>query len=85
MKTVWKFPLDLNRLSYVRMPTGYEILKIDCQDDQPMIWALVDPEAPMDTHGFLIRGTGHPVPDGMGHIASFFQGPFVWHVFQRKD
>ena len=79
--TVWKFPFRLDDSIVLEMPEGAEILMVDCQQGQPCMWARVNPDAPKKNYIFFLCGTGHPAPSG-DHVASFQQGPFVWHVFK---
>lgn len=84
-KTVYKYPFDVSDDVVVKMPDDAEILKVDHQDGQPTIWALVDTESPAVMRRFIVRGTGHPVPDGVEHVGSFFHGPFIWHLFEDPE
>ena len=52
----------------------------------PMLWALVDPEAPKVQRRFLLVGTGQPLPDeveGFTFVDSFQlqNGALVFHLF----
>lgn len=81
----------------LNLPEGAEILRIACQDDQPMLWARVDTEADWEYRAFQVHGTGHdvvPIDLGMWteilpadvdlvHVATFQAREFVWHVFER--
>lgn len=66
------------------MPRGAEILTIDMQNNTPTIWAIVDPEMPVETKVLGIYRTGHPgdVPDISRHLATIQQDDFVWHIFE---
>jgi hypothetical protein len=46
------------------------------------MWALVDPNAPMEERRFETVGTGWSVGDGLRHIKTSQDGEFVWHVFE---
>lgn len=81
--SVYKYPFAVDDDVVIQMPRGAKVLHVAAQGDQPTLWALVDPAQPMHPYRFLMRGTGHPVPDNVGpHVGSFFHGPFVWHLFQ---
>lgn len=42
-KAIWKFPLNIySRPSKIKMPKGADILTIQLQNNQPVIWAIVD-------------------------------------------
>lgn len=80
--TIWKFPFSISDTVKVLMPSDAVVLKIDSQGGVPTIWAAVSEDAKEVEHTFLLRGTGHPLGCVGPHIASFFHGPFVWHVFE---
>ena len=79
--TVWKFPFAIDDAVVIAMPEGAELLNVGCQEGQPCIWARVNPEAPYVNRMFHICGTGHPAPS-TDHVATFQQGPLVWHLFE---
>jgi len=80
---IWKFPLPLEDLVEVSMPKDSRILSLACQDGQICMWAKCDPDAPKVTRKFVIAGTGHPLPFGLGEfIGTVLMGPLVWHVFE---
>jgi len=82
-KIVWKFVLDLQ--AELEMPVGAQILSVREQGQDVCLWALVDPDAPKMKRGFLMFGTGYPIPDmplqflGTAHLHG---GALVCHVFE---
>lgn len=85
MMRVFKYQFDLDDEVEVKMPFSAKVLRVAEQHGRPTMWALVDDEHTVHTFRFLIRGTGHPVPYGVGHVGTFFAGAFVWHVFRQED
>lgn len=85
MKTVYKFPFEYADFVMIEMPEGAEILCVDIQTG-PVLWALVDPAAPLRTRSFRFAGTGHPVEDNVRYIDSCIEEQggmeFVWHLFE---
>lgn len=82
-KTIWKYTLDLAGSQTIRMPRGAEILSVAVQANEFRLWALCDPEAPIEPRVILVHGTGHPITDSLGrHIGTVIDGSFVWHVFE---
>lgn len=84
MKTIWKFSLKDGGL--LKMPRGAEVLSVGMQNDEIMLWASVNAEAPRETRIFSIEGTGWCRRED---IRSKFIGTvmtadhrFVWHVFE---
>ena len=81
-RQIWKFELDSD--GEIQMPAGANILTVQTQNDKPMIWAIVDPQAPMETKKFTVLGTGWFVPPSTGVYIGTFQlqgGALVFHVF----
>lgn len=85
MLTVHKFPFEINRQVTVRMNEGAKLLLIECQNYIPCIWAHVDTDKPLVGFEFVITGTGHEAPPYHHHVASFQQGGYVWHMWNRYD
>ena len=61
------------------------------QRETPCLWALVNPDAPMETRTFRVVGTGHDIPpDGADylwyHVGTFQMhgGYFVGHLFEQE-
>lgn len=81
---VWKFPLAAVDIAEVEMPEGAEVLCVQVQAGDPMLWALVAPEAPTVTRRFRVAGTGHLVGDVGRYIGTFqlFGGGFIGHVWE---
>ncbi len=94
MKTIWKYPLTMDRdWNDVYLPFKAKVLHFGFQDKKPMLWALVDPyEANKVVRHFIIVGTGHPIMDTelqrpfkYKHINTCVEGLFVWHLFEAKE
>lgn len=84
--TIWKFPFTVSDMVAIEMPKGAKVLRVDLQA-QPCVWALVNPESEKVRRVFYIFGTGHslgPRANDLQYIGTFFEGPFVWHVFEEK-
>lgn len=85
MKMIYKYPLNLDSRVVVKMPAGAEVLAVQVQRSTPCLWAVVDPEAPVEVRYFKIFGTGQPL-DERGRYVGTFQmcgGDFIWHVFEE--
>jgi len=84
-KTIWKFVLEFGDNPTAKMPEGAQIIHADIVSGAGVIyvWAIVDPAATLLTYEFILRGTGHQLPDYFGeHIATVLDTPFVWHLFR---
>ena len=83
-KTIWKFELPPDGL--ISMPLGAQVLDVQIQDDRPVMWALVDPDARCSVIRLALYGTGQTVPNRPGNYLGTFQqhgGALVWHVFSE--
>ena len=88
MKTIYKYPLQVDDVQMVRMPQGATILDVQVQHGQPCVWALVDPARPLQDRVFCMFGTGHEVPTEdvvLVHLSTIqlSGGGLVFHVFEQ--
>ena len=94
--TIWKFPIPCeltrggllwNPAFCISMPRGAKVLTAQAQFGMPVIWALVDPNAPVVERAFLMLGTGHDAPTAALEYVGTIQlhdGSLVLHVFARE-
>lgn len=85
--TVWKYRLFITGgVQYVQMPAGAELLKLDVQNGEAMLWARVSiqSDAPMVARRFEFVGTGHHVRSNTGHVGTILLngGALVLHLFE---
>ena len=89
MKTIYKFPL-MSGLGHQDVFThrDCQVLKVDEQDGQLCLWAIVDNDEPLcNDLKIKIVGTGHQFDDPHAHIhlnSVIMSDGFVWHVFKRS-
>lgn len=86
MKTVWKYEIHPDDdMIAIEMPVGAEVLSVQIQRGQPVLWALVDTDAIHRMHYFHIARTGyfitHPVERHLGTFQLDGGAP-VFHLFQ---
>jgi hypothetical protein len=83
MRTVWKYDVHPGRFD-VEMPLGAEILEVQCQHDDPVMWVLVDGDPKTEVRTFVTAGTGHELPamTRLQHIGTWQQNDLVWHLFE---
>lgn len=89
-QAVWKFPVPWPPKSdtfTISMPGRAMLLSVQMQGGAPMIWALVEPDAPVTERRFRIAGTGHPIEEEIRYCLGTFQTPTEWgvlvfHVFE---
>lgn len=88
MKRIYKFPLQIADTSIVKMHRDAEILSLQVQNEIPCIWAIVNPENPLEDYIFDIFGTGQgaELKAGKHRFVGTLQlnsGTCVVHVFYR--
>lgn len=83
MKTIYKYPLEIKGEQTIKTGgDGANIIHVGLDPmGTPCIWLEVDTLWPYKDLPIYIVGTGNPIPEGRGHVGSFVQGPFVWHVY----
>ena len=85
--TIWKYPVPIEDRFTISMPTETEGLTVQAQHNKAVMWALVDPEAPLQERHFVLFGTGHPISDlveNLLYIGTFqlAHGELVFHLFE---
>jgi len=84
MRQVFKYAFPIRDEFEIGMPGGAKIVLVESQiGSGPCIWALVDVNEQPKLRKFVLRGTGHPIPGAVNHVASFQAPPFVWHLFEK--
>ena len=85
VRTVWKYPLPLVQFLMLELPAGAKILKVAQQGKGVFLWALGDPEAPVErVHLRVVSAGTEIVEDDAEHVESFSLpgSGFVFHVFR---
>lgn len=90
MFSVWKFELAVEDYPVIKMPVGAKVLSVAERGEfgnRLDVWALVDPDAPMQDRRFRVVGTGHPFPDAdecrfVGTVQT--RVGLVWHLFEAE-
>jgi len=83
--TIYKYPLTVEDVQKVKLPTRHRLLKVHAQNDVPTLWALVDPEFPDTEIEIRIIGTGWELPREVAdwdYLGTVHTPPFVWHIFK---
>ena len=84
--TIWKYSIAFDTPFFIDMPIGAKVLSVQTQYNDPVMWALVDPDVDMKRRHFRIFGTGHTVHSDheMTYIGTFqlLGGSFVGHLFE---
>ena len=82
---IWKYRLDITDVQKILMPRGARLLCVQTQDEDPKLWAEVDPKMAREERTILTVGTGNPIPWRLGAYLGTYQlqqGRLVFHVFE---
>ncbi len=93
-KTIYKYPIKAQNAQKVTMPIGAEILSVQVQNNEPFLYALVNPDNQSEERFVRTYPTGGNVPVEMGlelkYIGTFIlndpshtTGTFVGHLFEQ--
>ena len=80
MKQVWKYPI---RQRPIEMPTDAKVVHFGMQGGQAMVWVEVGVTNVTSARDLCVYGTGHEIPEHAKHLGTCFDGPFVWHLYDR--
>jgi hypothetical protein len=84
---IYKYALKPTELQTVSMHPG-EILHVGEQGHNVCIWALVDPDAPLEERKFAVVPTGESCPyssDQHLGTAKLHNGSLIFHIFEVKE
>lgn len=89
---VWKYDIGMPGAPFaVQMPRRACVVSVHVQGEQPRMWAIVDPEQPLEQRVFVVVATGATIPDTkVGAVAAFVGtflvggGDLVFHLFEVK-
>lgn len=93
MKKIFKYRLPFKEVAEVVLPVGAQIIRIDGENSGPSagqisIWAIVDPDADLETRTFHLFKTGGEMPDDISEAkywgcgAIFIQMELMMYVFE---
>ncbi len=85
MKTIYKYQIPTSLEFSLDLPDGYRILSVGIQDEEPVIWALIDTDNTIKKEYFKLILTGSSINnvDDLSYIDSFqifrYDGILVCH------
>jgi hypothetical protein len=83
VRTVWKYPLLIEKPTVHAIPSDDVIVHVADQGGVPTIWTIVDSDNELERRTFIVTGTGHPVTDDDASYIGTAVGPiFVWHIWE---
>ena len=88
MRRVYKHRVSQENVFSTEMPKGAEILTVQTQRENPVMWVLANPENELEVRSFRLAGTGHPITEeNLKYIGTFqlFGGDLVGHLFEIMD
>jgi hypothetical protein len=87
MLTIWKYTLPFQNEVILQVPKQGNILTVQMQGDELVMWVVVDPKREPEERTILIRGTGHHIKDTVcpHYIGTVQVSGLVWHVFDSWD
>lgn len=82
---IWKFPINLRGANI--MPRGAKLLDFHEQNDEPWVWALVDPKAERVDRYLIVAATGGRCPDDLPYVgtAHLANDGLVLHLFDGGE
>jgi len=86
MMKIFKYPLEITDHSELLLPAGAKILSVIEQDENIVLYAMVDPTMEYNkSRKIRIVGTGHEIDDLMGFTflgtVSLIGGKLIFHIF----
>lgn len=82
MRTVYKYPLNVKTCIYLPKDA---VCVLVSQLELAYAWFELDTDKDCEERIFDIVGTGDSILKGSVHVGSFFQPPFVWHLYERSS
>jgi hypothetical protein len=84
-RAVYKFALAIEVETQVCLDVGAHVVHVGMQNGELMLWAELDTHAlTKPPRVYRVFGTGHEIPDMWMHVGTVFDGPFVWHVYEKS-
>ena len=84
--TIHKYSLSVGA-NEIEMPANSSVLTVQVYNYRFMLWAIVNPDAPMKKRKFMVVLTGEILPDNCkdkNYVATIQDGAFVYHIFDTS-
>jgi hypothetical protein len=88
--TIWKYTLNAGTVNNIDMPLGAEVLSVETQEDDIVLYALVnskeESQQQMEVRAY---GTGHDIDVNLSDYnflgtAKLYSGSLMFHVFYKR-
>lgn len=90
MRRMYKYslrPSDRSGICIITLPINSRIRHVGTQNGNHYLWAEVEPDARVITKTFRVFATGEDIPHDYSSVwawhATWQDGPFVWHLFEK--
>jgi hypothetical protein len=85
LRAIWPFTLFPGAFD-LHMPKGAHLLDIQLVEQTPVLWAIVDVNAPMETRSFSVLATlDHFDAWGLVYVGTFVGRDGAGHLFERRE
>lgn len=84
---IYKYPIANGR-QVIWLPEGAKVLTVQAQNNEPQMWAIVDPDRPAEPRTFIVFPTGLELRDAPGEQLNYIgtfqleRGALVFHLFE---
>lgn len=86
MRTIHKFDVAIGGEVTHWLPADAKVVHAAMQKGIPCIWVELEAYNRRRAYRkFRVFGTGEAIPTGVSHVGTFFDGPFVWHVYEQRE
>lgn len=88
MKRIFKYELEVKDNQTLEIASD-DILSVQEQNEEVVVYALVDTERPSVKYEFSMNGTGNPINFDIENFkflgtVKMYDGSLMYHVFYRK-
>ena len=85
MRTIYKYPINLNEKQSILTYEGAKPLRIAIQESTICVWMEVSTEEKKVDKNIYCFGTGFELPNlDLKYIGSVDDFPFVWHIYYEE-
>lgn len=77
-RVIYKYRLLATNMFF--LPVNHRVIHFGLQDGVHL-WAEVDPDSPKGPFAAVVIPTGGEPPEGAKHAWTWFDGPYVWHLY----
>ena len=86
-KTIWKYPIEIQDVQEIEIPSPAIPLAFQIQDREPILWCLIDRDMGLVKKKFRLAGTGHLIKNSLEELkyigtVQIWGGRLVYHLFE---